>query len=497
MKKVLSIVLCTAMLLSLFVVSTSAAAWDGTTASTSLKGEGTADKPYLVETAEDLAFLAKDVNGGNKYAGKYITQTADIDLGGKEWAPIGAGTGSPFAGVYNGCGYTIKGFYQSAPLKFSGLFGYIATDGFDGGIANLTLEGKMEIKDATLTGHWSASPLVGWSFQNSATVPTNTLRIINIVTDVDITVTNYAESPRAAGVAGYAFRTEFENVVSNGDITLNGKAQGRAGGIVAESNGTNYTNCVNNGNFTVNCETGAIRTAGIVAYSSKNATERFMTLKNCVNNGDITAKVAADTTIYVAGMIASFQGGPYDLNLVFDGCLNAGDLKGTTGGTANSYAHIGGMGGYPENGNNAITVKGCVNTGAIAYEGGKQDRTSDIFGTIYSANFENILYSDCVCVGKVKSVTFSVKNPDTAITNCTENAEAAVAAAAAKKITDALAPSTTKIAGFDTAYKAPVVPDPTPTPTPNPGTGDVATLLVVMAIISLAGVVVTKKVSVR
>ena len=88
MKKVLSIVLCTVMLLSLFVVSTSAAAWDGTTASTSLKGEGTADKPYLVETAEDLAFLAKDVNGGNKYAGKYITQTADIDLGGKEWITV-------------------------------------------------------------------------------------------------------------------------------------------------------------------------------------------------------------------------------------------------------------------------------------------------------------------------------------------------------------------------------------------------------------------------
>ena len=89
MKKFLTLALIAAMMLSMIVVGTSAAAWDGTTVSESLKGEGTAEKPYLIETGADLAFLAKTVNEGEAYEGKYFTQTADIDLGNKEWTPIG------------------------------------------------------------------------------------------------------------------------------------------------------------------------------------------------------------------------------------------------------------------------------------------------------------------------------------------------------------------------------------------------------------------------
>ena len=89
MKKIITIALIAAMMLSMIVVGTSAAAWDGTSVSASLKGEGTEASPYLVESAADLAFLAKSVNDGTSYEGKYFTQTADIDLGGKEWTPIG------------------------------------------------------------------------------------------------------------------------------------------------------------------------------------------------------------------------------------------------------------------------------------------------------------------------------------------------------------------------------------------------------------------------
>ena len=94
MKKFITFALLAAMMLTMIVVGTSAAAWDGTSVSTSLKGEGTEASPYLVESAADLAFLAKSVNEGTNYAGKYLTQTADIDLGGKEWTPIGRCTDS-------------------------------------------------------------------------------------------------------------------------------------------------------------------------------------------------------------------------------------------------------------------------------------------------------------------------------------------------------------------------------------------------------------------
>ena len=121
-----------------------------------------------------------------------------------------------------------------------------------------------------------------------------------------------------------------------------------------------------------------------------------------------------------------------------------------------------------------------------------------MYGSVYSPNVtsaETFKIENCISVGSVKGGCFSLKDAATALDTCTSDADAATIKKAVDAITAKMVPSVRKIAGFDTAYKAPVVPDPTPTP--NPGTGDVATLLVVMAIISLAGVVVAKKVSAR
>ena len=164
MKKALSILLFTAMIVALFAFPTSAA-WDGT-ASASLKGDGTQDSPYLVETAEDLAFLAKSVNEGNTYEGKYIVQTADIDLGGKEWAPIGERTAKPFIGLYDGNGYKIVNFYQTFSYRFGGLFAYMTTSAdFTPGLINITLEGKMD--GGNRVGDIYSGALLGWGQQSN------------------------------------------------------------------------------------------------------------------------------------------------------------------------------------------------------------------------------------------------------------------------------------------------------------------------------------------
>lgn len=48
------------------------------------EGKGTADNPYLIQNAQDLASLAYEVSKGtlthNKYDGIYFKQTADIVL---------------------------------------------------------------------------------------------------------------------------------------------------------------------------------------------------------------------------------------------------------------------------------------------------------------------------------------------------------------------------------------------------------------------------------
>lgn len=70
-------------------------------------GDGTQGAPYQISSAGELANLAKMVSGGETYESTYFELTADIDLGGKEWTPIGT-KDSQFAGKLFGSGNTIS-----------------------------------------------------------------------------------------------------------------------------------------------------------------------------------------------------------------------------------------------------------------------------------------------------------------------------------------------------------------------------------------------------
>lgn len=116
-----------ALIAALFVINpglgrSAAAAWDGTAAESFEGGNGDSSDPYIIKTAEQLAFLAKQVNGGETYHGKYFQLEADLDLSGSEWSPIGIGEretdGStvtkPFAGTFDGKNHKISGLTLTA-----------------------------------------------------------------------------------------------------------------------------------------------------------------------------------------------------------------------------------------------------------------------------------------------------------------------------------------------------------------------------------------------
>ncbi len=52
------------------------------------KGSGTKEDPYLLENADDLTALSKEVNGGETFTGKYFKITNNITLH-TDWTPIG------------------------------------------------------------------------------------------------------------------------------------------------------------------------------------------------------------------------------------------------------------------------------------------------------------------------------------------------------------------------------------------------------------------------
>ena len=124
-------------------------------------GDGSKTNPYEIATAKQLAKLARDVNNGNTpqaFLGKYFKLTADIDLSGGIWMPIGKyyyygngnGENRLFFGKFDGNGHVIKNMHiqwegteaWSAWGLFSTLQGASST--------NLTTVTNLIIEDATV-----------------------------------------------------------------------------------------------------------------------------------------------------------------------------------------------------------------------------------------------------------------------------------------------------------------------------------------------------------
>ena len=96
--------------------------WDGTTASGFAGGTGTEGDPWLIENAEQLAYLAQQVNNGTDYERKHFRLVSDLDLRGNEWTPIGTYR-KPFWGGFDGGGHTITGMTITGNRDYVGLFG--------------------------------------------------------------------------------------------------------------------------------------------------------------------------------------------------------------------------------------------------------------------------------------------------------------------------------------------------------------------------------------
>lgn len=96
--------------------------WDGTTASGFAGGTGTEGDPWLIENAEQLAYLAQQVNNGMDYERKHFRLVSDLDLRGNEWTPIGTYR-KPFWGGFDGGGHTITGMTITGNRDYVGLFG--------------------------------------------------------------------------------------------------------------------------------------------------------------------------------------------------------------------------------------------------------------------------------------------------------------------------------------------------------------------------------------
>lgn len=131
-------------------------------------GDGSKTNPYEIATAEQLAKLARDVNNGNTFRGKYFKLTADIDLSGGIWMPIGKYynygnvNNRLFFGKFDGNGHVIKNMHiqweDVDARKAKSVWGLFSTLQGESS-TNLTTVTNLIIENATVEKKRDFSPI--------------------------------------------------------------------------------------------------------------------------------------------------------------------------------------------------------------------------------------------------------------------------------------------------------------------------------------------------
>lgn len=273
------------------------------------EGEGTAEKPYIIRTVEDLRTINKGITQNNlTYDGDFFELANDLDFTGETFYGVADDSNEKhaFNGVFDGKGHVIKNWKISS----------IVTDG----------DGKLDNKASR-----QSVGFFGIIGENGV--------LKNLVMD------SSCELKAGNGVAAFSAicKGRLENLRNHAAITAAGNY---AAGIVCRMAAGSVTDCYNDGSVTA----GNRYAAGIVGQQMEN-----VTVERCQNAGDIsmagiTLTTPAADTQTAAGIVANNNG----TGCVIRDCVNSGRI----------YA--------PEESAGIIAliaagtkVERCVNTGAL------------------------------------------------------------------------------------------------------------------------------------
>lgn len=309
--------------------------WSDYVATAFAGGSGTEADPYQIETPEQLAKLAVDVNSGiygQTHSGEYFKLTKDIDLSAHRWIPIGSGSaiGSfhAFSGYFDGNDKTITGLRvdESDDHSSAGLFGNVT--GYE--IKNL------KIKDA-----YVKTESVGNKIENAGILIGSATQGYGMTTSVkDCSVSGIVESgsARNGGLAGYNSYGTYENCTA--DVKV--KGAGKAGGFVGEDFSGTYKNCTAEGNVSGSWSVGGF--AGVLFFESK--------ADHCAAQGKVTA------SNWNAGGFAGYV----EEGVTISNCVAAGDIESTVDGWE---PKVGGFAGTVDGHSKANTVSNSHAAGKV------------------------------------------------------------------------------------------------------------------------------------
>ena len=180
---------------------------------------------YTVYNADGLMNIAKLVNGGKSDIN--ITLTADIDLTGKDWTPIGTDYDNSYKGTFDGGGHTITGLTFTTNDEYAGLFGWLNRAGT---VKNVVMEGVQITSNQIYGG--SIGGVAGQT--NSSATLTACYATGNVIIEMD-TKKNIAGGSLVGMNAGSSLLACY----ATGNVTSTGSSTGymHIGGFL----GNNYT----------------------------------------------------------------------------------------------------------------------------------------------------------------------------------------------------------------------------------------------------------------
>lgn len=235
MKRIISIIV--SVLLCITAVPFNFVTYAATTTLTGLAGSGTESDPYQISNATHLLMLAEFINSGyveGQYElarDAYFIQTADIDMKGKAWEPIGTYDSDRhyFTGHYNGNYHSIKNLTCTSDNTYVGLFGRLGENGTDYTdkcvISNLTVYGTVTGENANCTGGIAGELCSGASIINSCFIG------------------NVSGKNNVGGIAGHTYNGGYiRNCYHNGTVSATNTWAGGIIGSLRVGNGTASVN---------------------------------------------------------------------------------------------------------------------------------------------------------------------------------------------------------------------------------------------------------------
>ena len=228
---------------------------------------------YTVTSADGLMNIAKLVNGGKTDIN--ITLTADIDLTGKNWTPIGTSFSNKYTGTFDGGGHTIKGLTVTTNDQFVGLFGSI---GYAGTVKNVMME------DVQITSNRSSGFAGGVAGYSDGTIE-------NCSVSGSVSGTVYV-----GGVVG----AQWEGSITGCSSSATVKGMVHVGGVVGQTNGgATLTACYATGNVTLEIDPRKnIAGGSLVGFNGGSRG-----LLACYATGNVTSTGSSTGNVHIGGFL--------------------------------------------------------------------------------------------------------------------------------------------------------------------------------------------------